>query len=63
MYAALWRVLPGPAPARALICAILLAIVIAVCFSWVFPWVAERLPVNDPSVTAHVTMPAGTTVR
>lgn len=50
MYAALWRVLPGPAPVRVLCCLALAAAVVVGCFLWVFPWIAAHLPVNDPTV-------------
>lgn len=39
MYGLLWRILPGPWWARALICLVLLAVVAAVLLGWVFPWV------------------------
>lgn len=50
MYAALWRVLPGPAWLRALIVVLLVAIVVVVCFAWVFPAVAPLMPFNDVTV-------------
>jgi hypothetical protein len=51
MYAALWRHLPGPWPARVLGCALLLVAVVAVLFTVVFPWVEPRLPFNKVTVT------------
>ena len=39
MYAALWRVLPGPVWLRILLAIALVFVVIAALFSWVFPWV------------------------
>ncbi|GAB79089.1 hypothetical protein SAMN05421595_2950 [Austwickia chelonae] len=63
MYAALWKALPGPAPLRALICLVLLVAVVVICFTWIFPWLAERLPVNDPSISASVTTPTIAPVR
>ncbi len=51
MYAALWRLLPGPTWARALVCVALLAVVVVVCFTWVFPALAPVMPFNDVSVT------------
>ena len=39
MYAALWRVLPGPLWLRILQVLVLIALVIFVLATWVFPWV------------------------
>jgi hypothetical protein len=50
MYAALWRVLPGPAWLRVLELAIIAVAIIAVCFTWVFPAIAPILPFNDVTV-------------
>ncbi|WP_299444959.1 hypothetical protein [uncultured Phycicoccus sp.] len=50
MYAALWRVLPGPRWAKAVQSALLVAVVVAVLFQWGFPAVAEVLPFNDNTV-------------
>jgi hypothetical protein len=41
MYAALWRVLPGPLAVRLLIVLVLVAGILFALVSWVFPWVAE----------------------
>ncbi len=49
MYAALWRVLPGPVWLRILFVLILLAAVLFVLAVWVFPWV--DLIVNNQQVT------------
>ncbi len=38
MYAALWRVLPGPWWLRTIILVVAVAIVVAALFEWVFPW-------------------------
>ena len=38
MYAALWRVLPGPWWTRVIILLAIAAAVLAVLFLWVFPW-------------------------
>ena len=46
MYAALWRILPGPWWVRVLI---LLVLVAAVLFWYVFPWVSQF--VNPQEVT------------
>ncbi|MBM6405917.1 hypothetical protein JQN72_16875 [Phycicoccus sp. CSK15P-2] len=50
MYAALWRLLPGPWWAKAVQCVVLTLLVVAVCFRWVFPEVAEVVPFNDNTV-------------
>ncbi len=50
MYAALWRVLPGPTWLRALILVLLAAVVVVVCFAWVFPAIAPYMPFNDVTV-------------
>ena len=50
MYAALWRVLPGPTWLRALILVLLAAAVVVVCFAWVFPALAPYMPFNDVTV-------------
>jgi len=52
VYAALWRLLPGPTWARVLQCAVLAVVVVAVCFLWVFPAVSEHLPFTDNTVGA-----------
>lgn len=56
MYAALWRVLPGPWWLRVLFLLVLAAAVLYGLFFFVFPWVAEY--VNPQDVT--VGMPAAT---
>ncbi|MBM6401226.1 hypothetical protein [Phycicoccus sonneratiae] len=50
MYAALWRVLPGPVWAKAIQCLALVVAVVAVLFQWVFPAVADLVPFNDNTV-------------
>ncbi len=40
MYAALWRVLPGPWFVRVLILLVLVAAVLYALAFWVFPWVS-----------------------
>ena len=49
MYAALWRVLPGPWWVRVLILLILLAVVLYGLVFYVFPWVSQF--VNPQEVT------------
>lgn len=39
MYAAIWRVLPGPVWLRVLLALALLAAVLFALATWVFPWV------------------------
>ncbi|MFL0711485.1 MAG: hypothetical protein ACJLS2_01430 [Microcella pacifica] len=41
MYAALWRVLPGPLAVRVLIVLVLVASILLALVTWVFPWIAE----------------------
>ncbi len=50
MYAALWRVLPGPRWVKVVQCLVLLLAVVAVCFVWLFPAVAPYMPFNDNTV-------------
>jgi hypothetical protein len=44
MYAALWRVLPGPVWLRILILLALLILVLFVLAEWIFPWVGSLIP-------------------
>ncbi len=46
MYAALWRVLPGPVWLRNIFALALVAAVLFVLATWVFPWV-DALLVNQ----------------
>jgi len=57
MYAALWRVLPGPWWVRLLIVLVLVAAVLYGLLFYVFPWVSQF--VNPQEVT--VTLPAAPT--
>ena len=50
MYAALWRVLPGPWWVRVLILLLLFAAVLAVLVTWVFPWVDSFVAPTDSTV-------------
>ena len=50
MYASIWRILPGPWPARALLALLLLAGVVYALFTWVFPEIAPLVPFNDTTV-------------
>ena len=51
MYAALWRVLPGPVWVRLLILLIAFAAILFCLVTWVFPWVDSV--VNTQEVTVH----------
>lgn len=51
MYAALWRILPGPWWVRTLILLVALAAVLYALAFWVFPWVS--LFVNPQEVTVE----------
>jgi hypothetical protein len=48
MYAALWRILPGPGWLRVLLLVLAALLLVAALFTWVFPWV-DGLMV-EPSV-------------
>ena len=51
MYAALWRILPGPIWVRILIVVVLLAAVLFALSTWVFPWIDNlTAPVQDVTV-------------
>ena len=50
MYAALWRVLPGPRWLRTIALVVLAAVVVAVCSTWGFPAIAPFMPFNDITV-------------
>ncbi|WP_197409363.1 MULTISPECIES: hypothetical protein [unclassified Rathayibacter] len=51
MYAALWRVLPGPWWVRLILLLVLLVLVLAALAEWVFPWVQSI--VLDQNVTVQ----------
>lgn len=50
MYAALWRVLPGPAWVRVIVLLVLAAAALAALVTWVFPWAADTLLPQDVTV-------------
>ena len=49
MYAAIWRLLPGPVWVRILLVLVLLTAVLYCLATWVFPWVDSM--VNNQEVT------------
>lgn len=57
MYAALWRMLPGPWWVRVLILVVLVAAVLYGLMFHVFPWVSEF--VNPQEVTVSLPSPNG----
>ena len=50
VYAALWRHLPGPTWARALLCLLFALLIVAACFLWVFPAISPLLPFTESTV-------------
>ncbi|MFD1717386.1 hypothetical protein [Georgenia deserti] len=50
MYAAIWRVLPGPTWLKIIEALVLALAVVGVLFTWVFPWAAEELNLLDPTI-------------
>ena len=50
LYAAIWRVLPGPLAVRVLLAAVLVLAFVAFCFLWLFPRIAPLMPFNDNTV-------------
>jgi hypothetical protein len=57
MYGPLWRVLPGPWPAKLFLSLVLVLAVVAVCFLWLFPAIAQYLPFNGSSVQTGLPLP------
>jgi hypothetical protein len=51
MYAALWRVLPGPVWVRILLLLVLIAAILTACVLFVFPWVDQFVAPTDSTVT------------
>lgn len=51
MYAALWRVLPGPWWVRALILLVAVAAILTALVFWVFPAIDEYIAPQDVTVT------------
>lgn len=50
MYAALWRLLPGPLWAKTLLAAALLAAALYSLAAWVFPWVDQMIASEEVTV-------------
>lgn len=50
MYAALWRILPGPAWLRVVILLALAAAILYGLFWYVFPWAAQFITPQDSTV-------------
>lgn len=50
MYAALWRILPGPWWVRSLILLAAAAVVLYALFFYVFPWVSVLIDPQDVTV-------------
>ena len=50
MYAALWRLLPGPFWVRLIILVIALAIILTVLIMWVFPWIDSLMTTQEGTV-------------
>ncbi|WP_291050026.1 hypothetical protein [Herbiconiux sp.] len=51
MYAALWRILPGPLWVRILIVVVLVVAVLYALAFWVFPWIDDlTAPTQDVTV-------------
>lgn len=57
MYAALWRILPGPWWARTLLLLLIVTAVLYGLFWWVFPWVS---PLVSPGDVEILTTPSPT---
>ena len=53
MYAAIWRLLPGPRWLKALEALVLALAVVAVLFTWVFPAVAENVHLFDATTVGE----------
>jgi hypothetical protein len=50
MYAALWRLLPGPVWVRLIIVLVLVAAILFSLVEWVFPWVDQFVAPQDVTV-------------
>lgn len=50
MYAALWRILPGPVWLRIILLLGLLAVALYTLFYWVFPWISPYITPQEVTV-------------
>jgi hypothetical protein len=50
VYGFIWRHLPGPTAAKAVIALVLVLAVVALLLFVVFPWAEPRLPFNDVTI-------------
>lgn len=50
MYAALWRILPGPWPVKLLLVLVLLAAALYGLFFHLFPWIAATFVPDDGTI-------------
>ncbi|WP_419817959.1 hypothetical protein [Glaciibacter flavus] len=50
MYAALWRVLPGPIWLRIVFVLVLVAAVLFAVSTWVFPWIDQIITPQEATV-------------
>lgn len=50
MYAAIWRILPGPRWAKVLEATVIVIVVLAVCVEWLFPWIAATFIQTESTV-------------
>ncbi len=62
MYAALWRVLPGPWWVRTLLIIFTLTVLLIACVMFIFPWVDQQFfapadPVIDGGLTGDSSVP------
>ncbi|GAA1634564.1 hypothetical protein [Georgenia ruanii] len=53
MYAAIWRLLPGPRWLKALEAVVLALAVVAVLFAWVFPALADSVSLFGPTTVGE----------
>lgn len=50
MYGWIWRLLPGPFVAKALVAVVLAGVAAAVLWYVVFPWIEPRVPLDHATV-------------
>ncbi|MDO9589621.1 MAG: hypothetical protein Q7J04_00575 [Microcella sp.] len=50
MYAALWRILPGPTWVRVVILVVAAVVVLAALVEWVFPWASATLLPQESTI-------------